>query len=667
MGYNQAIGLTPGSAPGSRRGAFVQRVSEYSQEGDSAVSAGFRNVQGQDPARISPGPVLLLAGPGTGKTYQLARRIKWLVEDCQEPADHVTVLTFTDEATRNMRERLSDPLNHEVYVPAARQPARISTMHSLGYQVVREHCERLGFAEAPKLLPRHLVTVVLGDAAQLLGLPRDRGTDVAAGCRRRGRCAPSDDRDECRVCDRYSSILRSQSVLDYDDQILLACQLFRDDEQVLSAYRQAAAHLLVDEYQDINAAQFELIRLLAGPDASGLYATGDDNQSIYSFRGGAPEYIRGFTEHWPNAAVARLDVSRRCPQSVVKCGAAVITQGCRQPLNDPLVRSCAESDALVTIHAVGNATHEASRIARTIADVRGAQDALILVPRSAYAPPLKRALRRWGIPYDCRTGVEDSGLHVLNELTRWLEDPRENFALRVLIECILENSNLYRDLGRPRHRRLDEWRSDMRGHVSRLWEPVERRRWSLYAALRRHDEDSPLHPVLAVVEELRELKGADPDALLAVATRVLRPWSSRGRLTGEITEWVEDNRSRDRAHGRPAARVLTMASAKGLEADLVFIVGLEEGSFPYPRATGPDLEEQYRLLYVSMTRAKQELHLYYARSRPRDVSYRPQSPGDYAPPRPAPFLKWLSDDACVWQEHWRSGAARKRRTKKRAT
>jgi len=608
------------------------------------------DTQREDVSEIFPGPILLLAGPGTGKTYQLARRVKWLVEQRQVAPNQITVMTFTDEAARNMRERLSDPAQQEVYLPLEMQPPRMCTMHSLAYEMIRSNHEALGFKETPRLVPEHLVGTLLEDAAQLVGLPRDVGKQRTEPCRRNGRCERADARDECKVCDSYRQILRAHNALDYDDQIFLACHLLRENGEIARSYQEGAVHLLVDEYQDINAAQYGFIRLLAGEDAKGMYAVGDDNQSIYSWRGGTPQYVRDFRNHWPSAHVARLDESYRCPRPVLDAAAAVIVNGCTRFSNDPRIRSRSSVKALVRVHRVPSDGAEASHIAHTILQARGTRDALILIPRAQYAPPIKRALRARGIPYDCRTRVEGSGLHVLNELMRWVGDETDNFALRECLQRMVENPDL--PLGQPKKGKVTEWREEILSKISHLWSHVQKRRSTLFMALRRQSNGAVLAPLLAHVEELRSAAERAPHEFLEVATRILRPWAETDACGAEVTEWVDDCRSRNRAGGRPAARVLTMASAKGLQADMVFVVGLEKGSFPYPSATGEDLEEQYRLLYVSMTRAKEELHLYSARKRSGAVSYRRRASGTYQPGESPDFLDWLPEGSFERLEHW---------------
>lgn len=220
------------------------------------------------------GPVLLLAGPGTGKTYQLGRRIKHLVEKQQVPPDQITVVTFTTVAAQNMRDRISDDARPELYVPYSHQPKHICTLHSFGYRVIRENLTSLGFKSPPRVVTDdRLRSILISDAAQLAGHRREDGNETTQ-CRQCGDCKPS-DAGKCRICQAYQEILRGCSAVDHDEQILLACRILRETPVVLEKYRTQTRHLLIDEYQDINAAQFELIRLLSDGQRDGLFVVGD--------------------------------------------------------------------------------------------------------------------------------------------------------------------------------------------------------------------------------------------------------------------------------------------------------------------------------------------------------------------------------------------------------
>jgi len=188
-----------------------------------------------EPYKIS-GPLLLLAGPGTAKTYRLAERIKYLVEEEKIAPENITVITFTGSAARNMHERISDPSKPELFISHEKQPKMIRTMHSLGYKILRERASDLGLNENIRVVySDRLRDILVGDAAQLAGFNRDDSRETAK-CRQIGNCNPSDDR-KCKICKRYQNILRSCSAIDYDDQILLACKILKEDSELLKRYR----------------------------------------------------------------------------------------------------------------------------------------------------------------------------------------------------------------------------------------------------------------------------------------------------------------------------------------------------------------------------------------------------------------------------------------------
>lgn len=260
-----------------------------------------------DDLHTKPGPLLFLAGPGTGKTYRLAKRIKYLVETKGVPPEEITVITFTAAAARNMRQRISDAEKPELFLPFKQQPKCIRTMHSLGYGILKEDPNSPGFKEAAVLDSLAVQTILMEDAAQLGGYMRG-DAPLAGDCRRCGNCTPCDCA-KCKICEQYRNILQACRAIDYDDQILMACKVLRQNPDLLARYRQSCRHLLIDEYQDINAAQFELIKMLCEGQEEGLFVVGDDDQSIYSWRGGSPEFIRRFQRDFGGKGARRTAVS----------------------------------------------------------------------------------------------------------------------------------------------------------------------------------------------------------------------------------------------------------------------------------------------------------------------------------------------------------------------
>jgi ATP-dependent DNA helicase Rep len=222
-----------------------------------------------DAYKVTGAPVLLLAGPGTGKTYQLAMRIKFLVDEQNVSPDEITVITFTREAAAGMREKLKDQDKPE-YIEVGKRPKNILTMHSLGMTIVNEKAGDLGM-EFPiaVVTDSDLRKALMRDAALLNGLTE---ADAQAALNDKQTANEACSEESKTILNTYNSILRACNALDFDDQISLACDLLEQDQSLLDQYRSETRHLLVDEYQDINADQDRLIHLLVGGQEDGLFA-----------------------------------------------------------------------------------------------------------------------------------------------------------------------------------------------------------------------------------------------------------------------------------------------------------------------------------------------------------------------------------------------------------
>jgi superfamily I DNA/RNA helicase len=618
-----------------------------------------------DVAKIHPGPILVLAGPGTGKTHQLARRVKFLIEQQQVSPDDITVITFTGEGARNMRQRLSDDTSPDVYVRPERQPHNIRTMHSVGYKIINDAYRKVGLRKGFTVFTERARKLLLQDSARILGFPGYDG-DLTEMCRRHGDCKESAEK-KCRICNQYKELLRRLNALDYDDQIFLACKLLRESPQLLAKWQECARHLLVDEYQDINQAQYELIRLLCRGQEGGLFVVGDDDQSIYSWRGGSPTYIVDFTKHFgERAQVHALDECRRCPPHVLSAAIAVVSKDNKERRPKDRLHSTKHADPTkVTVLHVPSEKYEAETICSAISAAPPTHDALVLVPGHRFAVPIKREMRRRRIPYDCRTNVRGSGLNGVNDLLKWLKDEKDSLSLRLCLEQIVSNPCLR--IPFDNRGGVKEKRDCTLAKIARFWLQVKSEKTPLYACLLDNVDGDDDHKFIA--DSLAEIKSAWDDRggqntgrFLEVVCRIVRPWTSVGRMCEEIEDWVEDALARDASAGEPVARVLTMESAKGLGSNHVFVVGLNKGVFP-PENIGPDeLREKQRLLYVSMTRARNTLRMFSARTRKGRYSYQPAPDGEgRGTLEPSPFLEWLPEDHVEVKERWRrtSQVARK--------
>jgi DNA helicase-2/ATP-dependent DNA helicase PcrA len=331
-----------------------------------------------DTALIFPGPIALVAGPGSGKTSRLASRIKHLVENHSADPATIMVITFTREAARNMKERLTLPSKAgmpDVTLPLENHPSTICTMHSLGWRIVGENVDRLGMLHGFGLLPTHMRQLLFEDAARLCGANRASGNTAPTANQKRERLLMIESK-------KFSTHTEEYSTRANDDQIILACQLLREHEDIRKAWQLKATHLLVDEYQDINPPQLELIQLLSGNEASGLFVVGDDDQSIYGFRGAEPSYIRNFADQFKGGKIEAIADCFRCQPHIIYTAQGFIEAFNPGRIKKPKPKCSRPEGAPVCVHSVPSDGREAEIMAAMIADAVRDGDVLVLVPKS---------------------------------------------------------------------------------------------------------------------------------------------------------------------------------------------------------------------------------------------------------------------------------------------
>ncbi len=600
----------------------------------------------QDPALIFPGPVALVAGPGSGKTTRLARRIKHLVEDRGADPEEITVITFTREAARNMKERLTPPAKDgmpDVTLPSERHPATICTMHSLGWTIIGENAARLDMPPGCGLLSKHMRQLLFEDAARLCG--KDSALAWQCADRKSKHGEPEGD-EERQVFDAYRRILRACNVIDHDDQIILACQLLREYDDVREDWQRKATHLLVDEYQDINRAQLELIQLLSGRDASGLFVVGDDDQSIYGFRGAEPDYIRNFADHFDGGKIVPIADCFRCQPHVIRAAHGFIEAFNPDRIEKLEPKCILPEGSPVVVHNVPSDIREAEVIATIAAAALREGDVLVLLPKPDYAEPLKAKLREHRIAFDAPPQRDSDATLIFMALRDWLANPENNLAFRELMQAAADGGVL--GIPGPRAwsaKKVTERQTAMI-RISNLWNGVFGGA-SLREALQdAAPTDDLCAAMVKLADELAQATAGSPTELGQRTFKALKPWPSAKRMLNELAT------SRTDAHGPREGdanfvRIMTMRNSKGLEAETVFVVGLEEGAFPRRDSSTDQFEEDARLFYVSMTRAKKELHLFHARTRSGGMTYKSKS----FSMKPSPFLGGLPKPHCEHKYH----------------
>lgn len=573
-----------------------------------------------------PGPLLLLAGPGTGKTNSLAKRIKFLVEEINVPPENITVITFTAAAAKNMRDRISDITKPDLFLPYEKQPTSIRTMHSLGYKILRENSPDIGLKEIISVVTGDRIrNIIAGDAAQLAGYDRDDAKETVQ-CRQFGDCKYSDGK-KCRICRVYQQLLRSCSAIDYDEQILLACKLLKKKPELLERCQTQCKHLLVDEYQDINAAQFELIFLLSQGQKDGLFVVGDDDQSIYSWRGGSPEFIRRFKKDFgEKARVEHLTKSFRCHKQILEGSMSIVRDFDLQRLTKEVLEYAVDEGPKIQIHNTPSDEQEASIVRSIVQRVLPSLDVLILVPHRGFAAAVSAELRNARINFTAPATVPGEGLPLISVLSKWLRNNDDSLAFREILEAFIDNPITGIPSGKVRKPQKKEQRKTILGKICPLWKHIiEGTAPNLWASLEIERENDKLYSL--IFSSFSDLivshkKVEDTGAFVAQIINTLAPWKQTQSFLDEVDTWVEASSEKTGLGQGTNVQLMTFQGAKGLEAKVVCVIGLEDGVLPRNELKEKELAEQSRLMFVSMTRAKVELHLFHARKRSGNLIFK---------------------------------------------
>jgi DNA helicase-2/ATP-dependent DNA helicase PcrA len=569
-------------------------------------------------------PTLVLAGPGSGKTHLIADRVSTLLRNGTGRGS-ITVLTYTTDANQNMVDKLTDP-NGRFKITYSDLP-RISTMHSLGLTIVQEdpHAVNLLKTDLRVQEDERIKGLIYRDAALTLGLGEEM-SEEARECKQRGDCQRSRERETCRTCMKYWEIMSKCNRLDFDDQILLACEILERNPEILKKYQAGAKHLLVDEYQDINAAQFRLIELLSRESRNGLFVVGDDAQSIYGFRGGDPKFILRFQEDFPGSEVRTLSVSRRCHKNIMDDAFAVLERYYTNWSGPPELEFLVEcADKPYVYHCPSEITE--AKIVAGIAKgaVRDNKDVLILAPKKEFFPLIIEEMSKRGLYCDCQMSFLPERFEIANRFLTWVEAPNNSFVTRLVLEDLI-NIGLAKVPGANKKKLKNQESLRKRiaeeSEIARLWEAVDRNR-DLFSVIQQIE--SPNATLAKVREGLNDLLKAygeydkNPGEFAKQLSFVPGIWADPLKLGEDIATVVKLLDFPKRVI-TGTVQLRTMRKAKGLEAKVVIIVGLEDDIIPDPSS---DIVEQARLFYVSMTRAERELYLLHSYKRPRNISYGP--------------------------------------------
>jgi len=596
-----------------------------------------------------PGPILVLAGAGSGKTRVLVHRVAWLIAHDGVSPHSILAVTFTNKAAGEMRGRIEALLG----VPGGAM--WVGTFHGLAHRLLRLHWREAGLPQTFQILDSEDQLRVVRKVARALELdearwpPKDLQYFINAQ-KDEGRrpAALADEGDPTRrmmikVYAAYEDACRRAGVVDFAELLLRSFELWRDQPQLLEHYQRRFRHVLVDEFQDTNAIQYQWVRLLAGPDSL-PFVVGDDDQSIYGWRGAKVENIRRFQRDFPGTTVFRLEQNYRSTATILNAANALIAHNTGRM--GKTLWTAGEKGAPIRVYAAFNERDEAEFVVDRIRDwVRQGglrQHVGVLYRSNAQSRVLEEAFLSARIPYRVYGGL------------RFFEraEIKDALAYLRLVSSRVDDASFERVVNLPTRgigaKTLESLREYARGQAVSLWEAAgstiaagtlgPKGAQSLHAflalieRLAREVADLPLHEqvdrVIAasgLLEHYRKEKGERGEARienleeLVSAARGFAPEDSQmlPPLESFLAHAALESGEGQAGEWEDSVQMMTLHSAKGLEFPLVFLCGLEDGLFPHQRSVTDlgGLEEERRLAYVGITRAMQRLVLTYAEQR----------------------------------------------------
>ena len=642
------------------------------------------NKQQQQAVEHIGSPLLVLAGAGTGKTRVITEKIAWLIRKANVNAKNIAAITFTNKAAREMKQRATSILSSD-----EAKGLTVSTFHTLGLTIIRKEFKHLGYKAGFTIFDAQdssniIKELTFTEAAADNDDENDKDDDIRWVISRWKNDFISIDKafeiasspHEVRAAKLYRSYqrqLKAYNAIDFDDLILLPLQLFRENPEVLKEWQNKFRFLLVDEYQDTNICQYELVKLLTGLRKE-LTVVGDDDQSIYAWRGAKPENIAQLQTDYPNLTVVKLEQNYRSTSLILESANALIANN--DHLFDKKLWSDLGDGEKIRIVPCKSAEHEIETVIGEIMkfnfrDQAKYQDMAILYRSNHQSRLFERYLRSNNIAYKLSGGTSFFERAEVKDILAYLR----------LIVNTSDDAAFLRVINTPK-------RSIGASTLEKLGNYANERQISLFAASQEmgfsqrvsgkassliqgfiawlndvivsshqakpHDIVERIVKEIAYEDWLKNISSSDKQAgfrmdnvneIIDWTKRLYEDGNGKEEL-GEIIahmclmDLLERNQEEEEEN---AVSLMTMHTAKGLEFPYVFMIGVEEEILPHANSMEEDgLEEERRLAYVGITRAKQHLTITYANMRNKY--------GEKISCEPSRFLEELPEQNCEWAD-----------------
>jgi DNA helicase-2/ATP-dependent DNA helicase PcrA len=621
------------------------------------VNLSSLNPQQRQAVETIKGPVLILAGAGTGKTRVITFRVAHMIQRGVSP-DNILAVTFTNKAAREMQERVRSiiPRQRAEEGEKPKKPT-ICTFHSLCVRILRQHIEKLGFkrnfviyteseqlATVKKVLSHFSAKGDKVDAGQVLSvLSRFKN----GGAKALGNADPGTVALAHHVKSRYESALHACNAVDFDDLILLTLRLFREFPEALESCRAHYKYVMVDEYQDTNAAQFELVHFLT-KEHRNFCVVGDDDQSIYGWRGAEVANIRDLEKHFPEVKVIKLEQNYRSTNTILNAANAVIKNNANR--RGKKLWSDKGSGDRIVLHAFSNDEEEARTIVEEIEFNRVRRvpwgEQAILFRTNLQSRPIESALRKATVRYHLIGGQSFFDRREIKDFIAYLKsfvNPNDDISLLRIANLPargLTDVTMERLLAASQERKCSVFAAMKNPLVQAMFQTRTQECIQAFLELIQTQHDRLLKDPNIVLSRwadeflnnigyYNELKRAEKDPEAAESRiRNLRElmadldtagnsnWTPGAKVEAFLDDLALDNEREEEKETGDAVTLITMHSCKGLEFPHVFVVGLEDGLLPHTRSkVEGTLDEERRLFYVAITRAMKSLTLSHCETR----------------------------------------------------
>lgn len=573
------------------------------------------------------GPMLALAGPGSGKTTAMVYRIKYLIEEAEVSPSHILVITFTKASAKEMEERFVKLMKGK------RCSCTFGTFHSVFFYILKMaygyHSGNILLEEEKYSIIRDIIRskqLEYEDEEELvLSVIQEIGMmkgDMIALDHFYSACLGEDIfRD---VYKEYEKKITFMNKLDFDDMMVYCYELLEARPDILRNLQRRYTYILVDEFQDINKIQYEITKMLVAPE-NNLFVVGDDDQSIYGFRGARPEIMLHFKEDFPNTVMTLLDVNYRCSRNITEGAIRLIANN--EVRFDKKIMSDREYEEPIQVHHMKTVQEENSHVLNTILGYKkkgiSYAEMAVIVRTNVQARMLVHKLMEYNVPFQMRDKVPCIYDHfTVKNILDYIRVAMGNRD-RALFLRIMNKPNRY--LSR-------ELLTEPVVDFERMRTMVEDKNWALdnidqfvyelkilaglkpFAAVHFIRKAIGYDAYLSEYADYRHLNVEDLLSTLDELQEMARQYKTFDDWFQGIEKYREDFEQHAKSKAgkqREGVVITTMHSAKGLEFDVVFILEANEGMSPYKKAVKPEeMEEERRMFYVAMTRARKHLHIY---------------------------------------------------------